>query len=154
MNRFCQYPKLPCRLLSSTRIGFFLRDYIISSQLRDSAGFTPDFRGFFQRFFLLNRFLHIYEIITTLVCLQKKLWSLSAAEQIAAPEGINMIGWLHDRRSAMYPANVACIVCCTLYRCGIYPQLDRRFKSWATPENLWFAGYRGDRQTGCIAPSA
>ena len=152
MNRFCQYPKLPCRLLSSTRIGFFQRDCIISSQLRDSAGFTPGFRRFSQRFFCWNRFLHSYEVITTLVCLQKKLWSLSAAEQIAAPEGINMIGWLHDRPLVMYPAIVASIVYCTLYRCGIYPQLDRRFKSWATPENLWVAGYMGDQQTGCITP--
>ncbi|MEG4289755.1 hypothetical protein Q5692_14120 [Microcoleus sp. C2C3] len=47
-----------------------------------------------------------------------------------------MIGWLHDRRSVMYAAIVACIVCCTLYRCGLYPQLDRWFKSWATPENF------------------
>ncbi|WP_445175521.1 hypothetical protein [Microcoleus sp.] len=65
-----------------------------------------------------------------------------------------MIDWLHDRRSAMYPAIVASIVCCTLYRCGIYPQLDRRFKSWANPENFLFAGYRREKQTGCITPSA
>jgi len=30
-----------------------------------------------------------------------------------------MIGWLHDRPSVMYPAIVAWIVCCTLYRCGL-----------------------------------
>ncbi|HSF76422.1 MAG TPA: hypothetical protein VLA84_21680 [Microcoleus sp.] len=39
--------------------------------------------------------MHIYEVITTQRCLQKKLCSLSAAEQIAAPEGIKMIGWLY-----------------------------------------------------------
>ncbi|MEG4881907.1 hypothetical protein QUB75_14100 [Microcoleus sp. K1-B6] len=47
-----------------------------------------------------------------------------------------MIGWLHDRPSMMYAAIFACIVCGTLYRCGLYPQLDRRFKSWATGENF------------------
>jgi len=115
-----------------------------AGQRRIYPGLSPFFPTVFFRW---NRFLHIYEVITTLVCLQKKLWSLSAAEQIAAPEGINMIGWLDDRRWVMYAAIFACIVCCTLYRCGLYPQLDRRFKSWATPENFLFAGYMGDRQT-------
>jgi hypothetical protein len=118
------------------------------------AGQRRTFAVSSKGFFCWKRFLHIYEVITTLVCLQKKLWSLSAAEEIAAPEGINMIGWLHDRPSVMYAAIVACIVCWTLYRCGLYPQLDRTLKSWATPENLGFAGYRGERQTGCITPSA
>ncbi|WP_333046889.1 hypothetical protein [Microcoleus sp. S13C4] len=37
-------------------------------------------------------------------------------------------------------------LCHTLpYR--VLPQLDRRFKSWATGENFLWAGYRGDRQT-------
>jgi len=58
-----------------------------------------------------------------------------------------MIDWLHDRRWVMYAAIVACIVCGTLYPSGLYPQLDRRFKSWATPENFLLAGYMGDRQT-------
>ncbi|MEG4171049.1 MULTISPECIES: hypothetical protein [unclassified Microcoleus] len=58
-----------------------------------------------------------------------------------------MIDWLHDRPVVMYAAIFACIVCATLYRTGIYPQLDRTLKSWATRENFLLAGYRGDRQT-------
>ncbi|MEG4444387.1 hypothetical protein QUB47_19820 [Microcoleus sp. AT9_B5] len=58
-----------------------------------------------------------------------------------------MIGWLHDRPSMMYAAIFACIVCGTVYPSGFYRQLDRRFKSWATPEKFLLAGYRGDRQT-------
>ncbi|MEG4851863.1 hypothetical protein QUB10_13215 [Microcoleus sp. B5-D4] len=58
-----------------------------------------------------------------------------------------MIDWLPDRPLVMYATIFACIVCATLYCTGFYPQLDRRFKSWATGENFLWAGYRGDRQT-------
>lgn len=37
-----------------SRRAFWLRDSIISSQLRDSAGFTPDFPRFFQRLFFVG----------------------------------------------------------------------------------------------------
>ena len=122
----------------------------VAGQRRIYAGLSP----FLPKVFLLAPiFAHLWGYHNSGL-FTKKLWSLSAAEQIAAPEGINMIDWLHDRRSVMYPAIVASIVCCTLHRCGLYRQLDRRFKSWATPKNLWFAGYRGERQTGCITPSA
>jgi hypothetical protein len=123
----------------------------VAGQNRIYAGLSP----FLPKVFLVGTdFCTFMRLSQLWFVYKKKLWSLSAAEQIAAPEGINMIDWLHDRPSVMYAAIVACIVCCTLYRCGLYPQLDRRFKSWATPEILWLAGYMGDRQTGCITPSA
>jgi hypothetical protein len=36
------------------RRAFWLRDCILSSHLRDRAGFTPDFPRFFQRFFFVG----------------------------------------------------------------------------------------------------
>ncbi|MEG4839965.1 hypothetical protein [Microcoleus sp. B9-D4] len=51
-----------------------------------------------------------------------------------------MIDWLHDRPVVMYAAIFACIVCATLYRTGIYPQLDRTLKSWDTGENFLSVG--------------
>jgi hypothetical protein len=123
----------------------------VAGQRRIYAGLSP----FLPKvFFVGTDFCTFMRLSQLWFVYKKKLWSLSAAEQIAAPEGINMIAWLHDRPSVMYAAIVACIVCCTLYRCGLYPQLDRRFKSWATPEILWLAGYMGERQTGCITPPA
>ncbi|UNU22751.1 hypothetical protein D0A37_01655 [Microcoleus vaginatus HSN003] len=72
---------------------------------------------------------------------------MSAAEQIAAPEGINMI--VGCTRSTF--GDVCRYFCLhrlwhtLLYR--VLPQLDRRFKILATGENFLLAGYRGEGQT-------
>jgi len=99
------------------------------------------FRAFFiSRLLQIRGYSHVSaRILITQLCLPKKLWSVSAAEQLLQPKALI---WLLVGRSTFGD------VCryCWLHRLWhtllhrVLPRLDRRFKILATRENFFLAG--------------